>query len=297
MSELGRISNLNVEVVTQSPAASGNGFFVTSAAIQAITQGGVSRVQVSQIDTQVIIQTIPAGAFVAQMLLQVLVQNASNGGGKFNTSGFSPQVIYTIGVPDTERQKAWTFDFDGHTFYVLDLAEMGAMVYDLTTQSWSHWDTAGYEGHFNMKNGFHWRDGKQVVGGGLLDGLLVRLQEGSYLDEDFRPVTYEVNGVVFASSESYIRQFNLRLVGSPGRTGLVDAINPPILNMTFSDDNGATWSNPRAIELTADTNQRIEFRSLGAFKQPGRIFRLYDNGGVKFLAYVIADVEGEQRGS
>jgi len=286
------LSGATVQVLTQS--SGGLDVRLTQAIAQLLTQGTPKRTQVSQLVSQLLVSTTPKRVQVAQLMAQILIQNLAASGGSFYAAQTVPQVVYTVGVPDTPRQKAWTFDFDGHTFYVLDLAEQGAMVYDLTTQSWSKWDTAGYEGHFNMKNGFHWRDGKQVIGGGMLDGLLVALDEASYLDEDFRPVTYEVNGVIFASAEKYIRQFNLRLVGSPGRTGLVDTISPPILNMTYSDDNGANWSNPRAIELTQSPNQRIEFRSLGAFKQPGRIFRMYDNGGIKFLAYVVADVEGEQ---
>lgn len=286
-----------VEILTKSLPSSGPTFRVSQVELQVIVSSSPKRIQVSQIEGQVIITTTPYRIQVAQIAAQLLIQNAVDGGGRFQVSHVDPQVIYTIGVPETERQKAWTFDFDGHTFYVLDLGEQGAMVYDLTTQSWSQWETAGYEGHFNFKNGFHWRDGKAVIGGGLLDGLLVQMDETTYIDEDFRPVTYEVNGVVFASTETYIRQFSLRLVGSPGRTGLVDPINPPVLNMVFSDDNGATWSNPRAITLTSNSQQRIEFRSLGAFRQPGRIFRLYDNGGVKFIAYVMADVEGGERGS
>ena len=294
MGEFARVTNAFIQTVTQSPSSSGLKHVLTQAVAQLIVRGTPRRSQVSQVTSQIVIATTPKRIQVAALMAQILVQNPAFRGGAFYTSTVEPQVVYTIGVPDTPRQKAWTFDFDGHTFYVLDLAEQGAMVYDLTTQSWSRWDTAGYEGHFNMKNGFHWRDGKQVIGGGMLDGLLVGLDEASYLDEDFRPVVYEVNGVLFASAEKYIRQFNLRLVGSPGRTGLVDPISPPILNLTYSDDNGGTWSNPRAIELTQDKNQRIEFRSLGAFRQPGRIFRMYDNGGIKFLAYVVADVEGEQ---
>ena len=294
MGEYARLTESHLQIVSQSPASSGLRHFLSQSAIQLITAGSPKRAQVTQINAHLVTYTTPYRIQIAQTLAQLLIQNPSFQGGYFYTSTVEPQVVYTIGVPDTPRQKAWTFDFDGHTFYVLDLAEQGAMVYDLTTQSWSRWDTAGYEGHFNMKNGFHWRDGKQVIGGGMLDGLLVALNEDSYLDEDFRPVTYEVNGVIFASSEQYIRQFNLRLVGSPGRTGLVDPISPPILNMTYSDDNGATWSDPRAVELSStNKSQRIEFRSLGAFRQPGRIFRMYDNGGIKFLAYVVADVEGE----
>ena len=292
MLESASLSALSVQVVTQS--SGGSVASVTSLSLQAVVTTLVRAMRVTGLSAQLVTSSTPKRVQIAQLLAQVILQNGIGSGTNFRNMAAHNQVVYTIGVPDTPRQKAWTFDFDGHTFYVLDLADYGALVYDLTTQSWSKWQTPGYEGHFNFKNGFHWRDGKQVIGGGILDGLLVALDEDSYVDEDFRPVTYEVSGVIFASAESYIRQFNLRLVGSPGRTGLVDIINPPILNMEYSDDNGATWSNPRAIELTQSPSQRIEFRSLGAFRQPGRIFRMYDNGGIKFIAYVVADVEGEQ---
>ncbi len=99
--------------------------------------------------------------------------------------------------------------------------------------------------------------------------------------------------MIFSSSESYVRQYNLRLVGAAGRRSLDDDVDPLTLAMVYSDDGGDTWSDEDTVELTSDTKQRIEFRSLGAFRQPGRIFRLYDNGGIKFLAYVMADVDGE----
>ncbi len=293
---LGRLSQVTAQVVTRSTGSSGveSGATVglTSLIAQTVSQGVVRSTRVDQLVSHVISTTTPKSVRAAQIAAQVLIQSGVNGGW-VRDSALYPQVLYTIGTPDTEKQRAWTCDFDGHTFYVLDLGENGAVVYDITTQSWSSWSTQGYEGHFNMKNGFHWRDGKMIVGGGLLNGLVVRLEEDSYVDEDFRPVAYEVQGVLFSSSEDYVEQYNLRLVGSPGRTGLTDTVVPPVLNMIFSDDNGSTWSSPRAVTLSTDASQRIQFRSLGSFRQPGRIFKLYDSGGVKFIAYVVADVEGE----
>lgn len=290
----GFVTDVVAQVVISSPTGSGQTTSVSGMVAQLIIASSPKAANVSSITAQAVLETIPYRTQVGALMAQVLVQNLADSGGKFYNAGTTAQVVTTLGVPDTERQKAWTFDHDGHTFYVLDLAERGALCYNLTTQSWSNWDTAGYEGHFNMKNGFHWRDGKQVVGGGILAGLLVAFDPDTYIDEGFRPVSYEINGVIFASSEAYIKQYALRLVGSPARTGLYDVISPPILNMSFSDDNGATWSDPRALELSmSDTSQRLEFRSLGAFSQPGRLFRMFDSGGIKFLAYVVADLEGE----
>lgn len=289
--EYAYLSDVNAQLVLQQSDGGAHG--VAFSTVQLVVETSPDRVMVSDTSIQVVSQSIPLNVRVAALGVQLLQQNGATDGYQFGNSYTNAQVVTTIGVPDTERQKAWTFDFDGHTFYVLDLADRGAVAYDLTTKSWSHWDTAGYEGHFNMKNGFHWRGGKQVIGGGILAGLLVAFDENSYLDEDFREVAYEVNGVVFVSTEKFVRQFALRLVGSPARTGLVDNVTPPVLNLSWSDDNGSTWSDPRGIELSMDNpSQRIEFRSLGAFSQPGRIFKMYDSGGIKFLAYVVADIEG-----
>jgi len=293
MGQFARIPQLVAQVVTQSDG-SGNAVALSGMSAQMVTQSTSKGQRVAQLTAQAITTTTPKATKVAQLLAQVLVQSGgAASGGWVRDTALYPQVVYSIGVEDTPRQKAWTFDFDGHTFYVLDLAERGALAFNTTTKSWSKFETEGYEGHWNAKNGFHWRDGKMVVAGGLLDGLIVRLDEDTFMDEGFRPVTYEVQGVVFASREQYIRQFNLRLIGSSGRTGLDDTVVPPTLRMQYSDDNGATWSTERLVTLTTTPTQRIEFRSLGAFRQPGRIFRLFDSGGIKFLAYVMADVEGE----
>lgn len=221
----------------------------------------------------------------------VNLQAIHQGAGEMEIPSSVVQPVYTIGVSDIIRQKAWTFDFDGHSFYVLDLAENGAMIFDITTGQWSRFDTPGFEGHWNMKNGFHWRSGQQVLGGAMDTPIVLNLDPTSFLDDGWRPVVYEVRGVIFATDVAYHRQFALQLIGSAGRTA--DTVSP-VLKMQFSDDQGQTWSKERTVVLTADTRQRIEFRSLGAFTAPGRVFRLYDTGGIKFIAYVTADVEGAE---
>ncbi len=287
-----RASQIVAQVVSSSSA--GQTMRVSGMIAQAVTEGSVESIRASQIVAQTVGQGTPELLRTSQMVAQAVVQNLADSGGVFRVTQNVAQVVFSIGIPDTDVQRAWTFDFDGHTFYVLDLGAKGAVVFDTTTQSWARFSTAGYEGHWNFKQGFHWRDGKAVIGGGILNGLIVKLVENGFLDEDFRPVSYEVQGVIFETTERHRRQFALRVVGSPGRRALDDNDDPPTLNMQYSDDNGATWSTAMTVTLTSDANQRIEFRSLGAFRQPGRIFRLYDSGGIKFLAYVMADVEGEQ---
>lgn len=262
---------------------------VPGATLQVVHQGSSGAIlRAPSAVAQVVMADISTRTRVSLVFGQVV--HSGDAGSRMYGAAAAAQVVWTTGAPNATRQRAWTFDFDGHTYYALDLAENGTVVYDLLTQQWSHFETAGYGGHWNMKNGFHWRAGKKIVGGGISSGILYEMSPGTFFDDGWRPVVYEVRGVLFAGDISFHRQYALRLVGSAGRTA--DTISP-VLNMRFSDDQGVTWSDEYSVELTADSRQRIEFRSLGAFTSPGRIFRLYDQGGVKYIAYVMAEVESE----
>ena len=209
------------------------------------------------------------------------------------TTSATAQIVWSSGSETAERQRAWTFDFDGHTFYVLDLGSEGAHVYDLATGQWTVFRTEGFGGAWNFKNGFHWRDGNAVIGGYDAEGTLLSLTPASFLDEGWRPVTCEVRGQLPIGGTDFVRQYTLRMIGSAGVLADTDEDGEPALRMQFSDDRGETWSEEYSIALTSNTRQRIEFRSLGAFTAPGRIFRIYDQGGIRFLAAVEADMGGQ----
>ena len=283
-----RIPTATVQTVHRG--SSGGSERVAYANLQ-VVHGGVSTgasprasYAVAQVVSSVYASRVRAAYAVAQVV------HSGDGGAMVRDSHGSLQVVYTTGVADDTRQRAWTFDFDGHTFYVLDLGSSGSLVYDLTTGQWSKFQTAGYGGHWDMKNGFHWRDGKMVVAGQAGTNVIHHLDPDSFFDEGWRPIEYEVRGVVPTGGKDYVRQYALRMIGSAGITA--DDI-APVLHMQFSDDQGDSWSAEYTVPLQQDTRQRIEFRSLGAFTAPGRIFRLYDKGGLKFIAYVEAELGGE----
>lgn len=282
-----RVPSATFQLVTRG--AFGLSSRVSHATAQTVrrgTQGATGRAPF--VAVQVVSADLAERTRQAFTALQVVHRGDS--GAMARQSFATVQVVFTTGAAESSRQRAWTFDFDGHTFYVLDLGAAGSLVYDLTTGQWSRFVTAGYGGHWDMKNGFHWRTGKMVVAGQAGTGTIHYMDSDSFFDEGWRPVDYEVRGVLPVSGTDYHRQYALRLVGSAGQTA--DDV-APVLRMQFSDDNGVTWSEEHALPLKQDTRQRIEFRSLGAFTAPGRIFRIYDSGGIKFIAYVEADVGGE----
>lgn len=261
---------------------------VTSAVVQVVRQGAErATIRATTAVVQAVTTIIAYYVRLSDVTLQVIHQGD---GAVIRVTDGTTQVIWTTGAADGTRQRAFTFDLDGHVFYALDMGPRGTLVYDLATQQWARFQTEGFDGNWNFKNGFQWRDGKKIVGGHDGTGQLLELSVGSYLDEGWRPVVYEVRGLLPVKGVDFIRQYSLQLVGSAGV--LADSI-APVLHMRFSDDRGETWSPEYTVTLTTDTRQRIEFRSLGAFTAPGRIFRLYDEGGVKFIAFVEAEIGGE----
>lgn len=277
---------------------------VSSAALQALTGDFLSaRSRVSSGTMQVAYAGPAQNGRVASATLQAAlsipaehsrvvnfaaqVARSTGGDGAMARVGYAAlQTVWVTGPQDGTRQRAWTFDFDGHTFYVLDLADRGALIFDTLTGQWSKFVTEGYDGGWNFKNGFQWTTGGVVVGGEDGTGRLLQLTPQNYLDEGWRPVVYEVRGILPTKSIDFISNYSLRMIGSAGVTA--DSV-APVMRMQYSDDRGETWSSEWTLELTANTEQRIEFRSLGAFCSPGRIFRIYDQGGIQFIAAVEAE--------
>lgn len=262
---------------------------ITSTALQVVHAGSSAGARLRT--PRAVLQSVGIVFARRQRVSSVFAQTVHAGsaaGARFRAAYAELQVIYTTGAPSVTRQRAWTYDLDGHTYYALDLGSSGTLLYDITTQKWSHFETPGYSGNWNMKNGHSWRGGKKVIAGDALTGDVYEMDPDSFFDDGWRPVVYEVRGVIFASNEDAYTQYALRLIGGAGRPA--DTI-APVLRMQFSDDEGVTWSREFAVTLTTDSRQRIQFRSLGSFAAPGRIFRLYDTGGIKFIAYATAEVE------
>ncbi len=269
----------------ETAATPGNTTRVTVATLQSVISSVPGRVRATSASVQLVTASIAPHIRAQQAVMQVVRQGST--GKRHRQTASSLQVVFTTGFIDNPLKRAWWFDWDGHTFYCLDLGNRGTLVYDLTSQQWTKFDTPSFDGAFNFKNGMYWQTGRKIVGGDAQNGNVWEMVPDTYLDEGWRPVTYEVRGIVFAQGNDHQQNYALRLIGSAGRTG--DSI-APVLNMRFSDDEGATWSDEFPIELTTNTKQRLEFRGLGSFAHPGRIFRLYDTGGIKFIGRCEADM-------
>lgn len=198
--------------------------------------------------------------------------------GKFTvprTSQLLLLAVYATGVPDQSRSRAWTFTLDGHTFYVLNLGQEGTYVYDTVTKQWSKFSTDGY-GQWNMNNGTMW--GQRIVAGDTLTPQVWELDPTAVQDEGWRDIFHVVTGGLTTRNRVYRSMDAVRLNASIGQ---IDDVNGATLTLTFSDDQGKTWSDGYVVALTeGDYSDELAWRSLGSFAAPGRIIQIMDTGGL-----------------
>lgn len=202
---------------------------------------------------------------------------AWSGGSKVSAEASQACILiaYKEGIPDQSRQDTWTFVLDGHRFWVLPLGPEGDWAYDAVTKQWCHLETQGFGGQLNFTHGVMW--GLRIVGGDQLYDTLYELDPNQPDDEGWRPVEHIVTGGLQVRSPQMIGCANFRLTASAGV--LSDATAN--LELTFSDDNGKSWTGPFTIALAAgDYGQSLVYSALGSFAAPGRIFQVYDAGGL-----------------
>jgi hypothetical protein len=181
-------------------------------------------------------------------------------------------IAYRAGTPARQRQTAWTFILDGHRFYVLPLGEEGDWAYDTTTKEWCQLQTQAYDG-INFTHGVMW--GIRIIGGDYLYPILWEMDPSQSFDDEWRPVKHMVTGGIAARGRHAIGVANFTLTASVGD----DASTAEPISLSFSDDNGVTWSRDFNIPLTDASNQLLMWSSLGSFAQPGRVFKITDYAG------------------
>lgn len=199
-------------------------------------------------------------------------------------------VMYDTGVPDAKRSRAWAFQFDGHSFYVLDLGEEGTWLYDFSSGQWSRFETRGYDGQWNAKLGVYWEAKRATVVSDAVNGYLHIIDPEQPLDEAWRPIEYTVTGGVEVHHRNAHTHESFRLQASVG------AIADPLgatLTFRFSDDQGKTWRATYTATLTPqDWSQELAWRSLGIIRAPGRLFEVTSTGGLIRIDAANAEIDG-----
>jgi hypothetical protein len=157
-----------------------------------------------------------------------------------------------------------------HKFVCLRL-DSETLAYDITTGEWCEFKSYGRS---------NWR-----VGPGMGDDTTGTVWEFSgYLDNSGPLERLFTAGVVL---EGPAQIANLRLSTEVGTTSyLTGDYADPIIEMRFSDDGGNIWEDWEPTELgeQGDYSNRVEWRALGMFADPGALFqfRVTDPVSVRF---------------
>lgn len=220
----------------------------------------------------------PAAAQARSSQAQALIARSA---GAHNVTARTSQaallIAYGTGVPNDQRDDSWTFVADGHRFWVLPLGPEGDWAYDTVTKQWCQLNTQGFPG-LNFRHGVMWKT--RVMGADQLYPFLYELDPDQPDDEGWRPVEHIVTGGVQTRSPNMIGVANFRLAATPGH--LSDATST--VELTYSDDNGNTWSDPVGIDVAQGAyDTQLVWSALGSFAAPGRIFKVTDAGGTLSL--------------
>lgn len=184
-------------------------------------------------------------------------------------------VAYSTDIREDNTQRAWTFDLDGHTFYVLALGTQGTWVFDLVTQQWARWDTAGYP-IWNAELGHVWDKQSRIIAADFQTPQIFEVDPTAFIDENFRPMTRTVTGFLEVRGRNGVSCDALYLQASAG----APQADAPTMTLSMSDDQGQTFFDFDTVLVPNDnTDQFFDWRSLGTIGAPGRVFKVTDFGG------------------
>jgi hypothetical protein len=184
--------------------------------------------------------------------------------------GYQAQVVSTPDVelaiqndPIADNATAFFGTINGHSFYVLNLST-ASWAYDLRSQSWSKWTTAGgrFAGQYEIP-GF----GKVLVTD-YRNGNLYAL-DADTLDDNGAPIVREVVSKHAWANLSRFRCAEIAIdcqtgVGSTDGTAADHDQNPQVM-LQWSKDGGHVWGNEVWSSLGATGNYltRAVWRNLG----------------------------------
>lgn len=196
----------------------------------------------------------------------------------YRAEGVVPQRITTHAIDQTiagyetvSDAVAWTYDQEGHRFYVLSFPSAGdTWVYDLTTGSWHERESEG-RGVWRCWLGTQYGGG--VIAGDNQDGRLYVLSP-VVSDELGEPIIRVATGSCFHSEGRRVFASRLHLDCETGVGLLTGQGSEPVAWLSHSDDGGRTWSSERWARLGRQGayRTRVEWRRLGAARE--RVFRI-----------------------
>lgn len=191
----------------------------------------------------------------------------------YRAQGFTPQRISTSAIElllqqasSPETLRAYTYQQDGHTFYVITGGGMDTtLVYDISTQLWHERTYLNSSGEFEQHLGAcgMFAFSQQLVGS-RIDGKIYTMSLDVYSDDGDEIASERI--YTHLSDEDKRIRFNQLVISMETGVGLQSGDgSDPQITLWISKDGGRTYSNGYMTSFGAVGNYitRAEFRRLG----------------------------------
>lgn len=190
-----------------------------------------------------------------------------------------PQIVSNTGVEESIRGgtnfRSWSFKHLRSNFYILTADEF-TYVLDIEKGVWSRWDSVGQN---NWRAHLGFQVNGSVYGFDTIEGTIWSVTEGETDNGD--NIVMECSGYLPMTGRPE-PCYNVAAFINAGWTG--SYTTTPNLELRWSDDNGATFSDYMALSVgdRGKFSTDLWFRSLGLMKSPGRYFEFRYSGPAPF---------------
>lgn len=208
-----------------------------------------------------------------------LGRDQHGGGIVYRLAGLQPQRISTIAVEealsestDLSEARAYVYQFQGQTFYCLNAPGVASTwCYEVATGAWHErcdLDAVGqFEAHRAVCHVYAL--GLHLVGD--IDGKIYRLDpdENTFAGDALKRTRISPNDVTPLRDRQFFSEFVLDCTTGEAEHGVT-----PLVELSWSDDAGYTWSNPvgRSLGLRGEYEPRVVWHRLGTARD--RVWRV-----------------------
>lgn len=194
----------------------------------------------------------------------------------YRAQGYTPQRISNNAIeriiqdaPNPEEMSAYTYQEDGHVFYVLTGGGLPTtLVYDISTQLWHERAFLNNDGEFEQHLGScgMFAFGKQFVGD-RRNGSIYQMSRDYYSDNGDEMASERI--YTYVSDENKRIRYNRLEIGFETGVGLQSGQgSAPVCDLSLSKDGARTWTDPQTCSIGAvgRYNTTVAFRRLGVAK-------------------------------
>lgn len=213
-------------------------------------------------------------------------QNDFGKGIVYRAVGFIPKRISTEPIEiiiskatDPTNIRAWSYQQDGHLFYVLTGGGLPTSpCYDITTDMWHERAFLNSQGAYEQHLGCCYMNafGKHLVGD-RKTGNIYSMEDDIYTDNGSTLVAERI--YTHISDEDKLIRYNKLVIGVESGVGLQSGQgSQPVIELQLSKDGARTWSDrfTKPIGASGEYSEKIAFKRLGVAPQMTFKIRISD---------------------